>query len=217
MKRFSMKKILAFLSLAVAATAGSGCATIISGKTQQVSFKSLPPGATVTVNGQRVGVTPVVAEVKRDKASAVVIHKEGCEDDRFTLDHSWNAWMLGNFIFGGLPLTPLSCTTDRQNGANVEYDPDHYYSVLDPSGTEATMSRADARRHRLARFIAVSDAQLSQDIAAGEGEYLDAVWQILAIPKDRRDDDLKKLRDIRARYKKIPDFAEAAGRALVAN
>ena len=207
----------------------SGCASIVSGTTQEVTFRSLPPGAEVFVNGQSIGTTPVSVPVKRAKNAAVHLKKQGYEEGRFTMPTGRNPWMFGNLIFVGAG-APFFSTTDRRSGAAIEFEPDHYYCVLDPDGASATMSRVDIRRQRLARFIAVNDSFLSRDLAAGGdrggivrslaaggGEYLDAVWQILDEPKEKREDALTKLRELRARYPRTPDFAENAGRALVVN
>ena len=64
-------------------------------------------------------------------------------------------------------------------------------------------------------FVAVNDAALSRDLANGSGEYVDAVWQITATPADARGEALKTLRSLRLAHPSPPDFAEAAGRALV--
>ena len=43
----------------------SSCATIVTGTTDSVSFDSRPRGATVSVDGAPVGVTPCQADVGR--------------------------------------------------------------------------------------------------------------------------------------------------------
>ena len=191
----------------------SGCATVISSPRKQIVFRSLPQGAEVSVNGVSYGRTPTTATIPRSKQNAVVIRAAGYEEDRFTIGTGWNPVVLGNLIF--IPWTPLSSTTDRANGANIRYKEDHFYSVLDPVGTEGTLTRAQARRQRLVRFVAVNDAALSRDLANGSGEYVDAVWQITATPADARGEALKTLRSLRLAHPSPPDFAEAAGRALV--
>lgn len=204
-----MKRFLVLL----ACLSATGCATVVSSPRQKLTFRSLPQGAEVTVNGIAYGRTPVTAEVPRAKNNAVVLRSAGYEDDRFTIATGWNPMMLGNIIF--FPWSPLSSTTDRANGANIRYEESRFYSVLDPAGTENTLTRAQARRQRLVRFVAVNDAPLSRDLANGSGEYLDAVWQITATPEEARVEGLKTLRTLRSRHPAPPDFAEAAGKALV--
>lgn len=190
-----------------------GCATVVSSPRQKLVFRSLPQGAEVIVNGESYGRTPVTAAVPRVRENSVVLRLAGYEEDRFTIGTGWNPWMLGNVVFfGGMP---FATTTDRLNGANIRYDEDRFYSVLDPLGTENRLTRAEARRQRLVRFVAVNEASLSRDLARGAGEYLDAVWQITATPGEARIDGLKTLRALRSRYPAPPDFAEAAGKALV--
>lgn len=207
-----MRTSLAWLAL-IPLLLASGCASMMSGRHQAVSFKSLPDGADVIVDGEKLGTTPVVAQVRRGKQKVAILRKAGYVDDQFKLETKWNYWMLGNLIF--LQLTPFVSTTERKNGTNVEYSPDHYYSVLEPADSPNLPFPAQARRTRIARFIAVCHQTLARDLAAGEGEHLDALWQIAGTPREQRDDLLVKLREALRRSPQLPAFAEAAGRILV--
>lgn len=191
----------------------AGCASIMTGFEQPVSFKSQPSAADVLVKGQKVGVTPLVANIRKGKDTTVVVRKAGYVDDSFKLETAWNYWMLGNLIF--LNATPFVSTTERKNGSNVEYAPDHYYSVLDPVDSPDLAYPVVARRARVARFLSVCNAGLSRDLAAGRGEYVDALWQVAAVPEERREAVLKALRDARNRNAVLPAFTESAVRILV--
>ena len=66
--------------LAVATLASltiSGCATVISGTTQTLTFNSEPTGAEVYLDGARIGSTPVSLSVKKNEKDTVMIQKEG--------------------------------------------------------------------------------------------------------------------------------------------
>ncbi len=206
-----MKNIFASIVVISAAVLSSGCATIISGTHQKMSFKSLPSGAEVYVNDEKLGVTPISAEIGRSRKTQVRVVLAGYETDQFKLKKRVEPWRLLDFI---VPGRMCSSTTDKMTGAAVEYEPDHYYCVLDPAGSTNGVPAVEAQRRQLARFIAVNDSPLSQDIAAGKGEYLDAVWQILEISRFHRGDALKRLRAVRAQYPQTVEFAEAAGREL---
>src|SRR5439155_20132324 len=50
-----------------------GCASIAHGTKQKVNFSSVPPGATVTVDGRGATTTPAVAELSRKNEHDVKI------------------------------------------------------------------------------------------------------------------------------------------------
>ena len=58
-------------SAALMAIILSGCATIIEGKTETVTFDSEPAGAKVIVAGRVMGNTPITVPVEKDKNLAV--------------------------------------------------------------------------------------------------------------------------------------------------
>jgi len=76
-----------------------GCATIRNEKYKEVGFTSEPSGASVAMDGDVLGVTPVVVEVARKGRDKVVeIALEGYKTVRLNLDRS----VEGKTIFGGL-------------------------------------------------------------------------------------------------------------------
>ncbi|MEQ9207816.1 MAG: PEGA domain-containing protein [Phycisphaerales bacterium] len=76
-----------------------GCATIRNEKFKEVEFTSDPSGATVVVEEEVVGTTPVVVEVARKGRDKLVeIALEGYKSVRLNLDRS----VEGKTIFGGL-------------------------------------------------------------------------------------------------------------------
>ena len=62
-----MKKIIISLSILSALIICTGCATIISGTSQNITFESSPSGATIFLDGERVGVTPFSTSLKKNK------------------------------------------------------------------------------------------------------------------------------------------------------
>jgi hypothetical protein len=119
-----------------------GCASIIKGGNQTLSFKSTPPEAKLKVydrKGEMIisGSTPYVATLKRGSGyfkSAkyrVVVEKEGYQPKEFQIDGSINGWYLGgNLIFGGLIGYLI---VDPATGAMWTLTPDEINAVL-PSG-----------------------------------------------------------------------------------
>lgn len=109
----------------------SGCASIVDGNTQSVSFASNPDSATVFLNGAPVGKTPVTIPLKRRAgAQTLKFTKEGYKDLEMPLTSTLNPWFLGNIVTGGL----LGSTTDGLSGAAFAYAPNQYMATLQPDG-----------------------------------------------------------------------------------
>ena len=109
-----------------------GCASIIEGKTQAVTFNSEPSGAQVIINGIPMGVTPATITLKKseyDNAS-VVFKKEGHQDQQANLHTKVTGWFWGNIISGGL----LGSATDAISGAMWEYSPDKHFVTASLEG-----------------------------------------------------------------------------------
>jgi hypothetical protein len=86
----------------------SGCATIVNGSKQEVAFSSQPVGATITIDGQMVGVTPRKVMLKRSgrlpgeregkKSYNVLIEMDGYQPYNVTIARSLDGWILGNLV-----------------------------------------------------------------------------------------------------------------------
>ncbi len=114
-----MKKIL-ISTFAVAALFLSGCASIISGTNQTLTFNSDVEDVEVYVDGALIGKTPVSASFKKNKAQSVMFKKTGYEAVTRELTKSYDNVALIN-IFWDLS------TTDMITGAAYEYEPGAIY------------------------------------------------------------------------------------------
>lgn len=116
--KFSIKHL--FLPMQVLIVlAVVGCASIIHGKMQEVSFNSVPSKATVTVNGEVKGLTPLVADLKRKNNHNIVIELQGYEPYEIALKRATSGWLLGNVLFGGL----IGLAVDAITGAMYKLEP----------------------------------------------------------------------------------------------
>ena len=121
-----MSKIKYFLTLVTSAVlllALTGCATLISGTNQTLTFNSEPSGAEVYLDGALIGMTPVSLSVKKNKKDAFLIKKEGYKAVSRDITKSYD------------PVTVLSIfwdlsTTDMISGAAFEYEPNSYFIQL---------------------------------------------------------------------------------------
>jgi len=117
------KKSRIFAVSGLVSLMASGCATVISGTTQTLTFNSEPSGAEVYLDGARVGTTPVSLSVKKNKKDSVMIQKEGYKAVSRDITKSYD------------PVTILSIfwdysTTDMISGAAFEYEPNSYFVEL---------------------------------------------------------------------------------------
>ncbi len=118
------------LPLALLLASIAGCAALIKGTTQQVTFNSDPPGAKVYLEEEMVGTTPVTLSLRKNKFVTAVLEKEGYETVYQDLTTSFDPIMLLNF-FGDLGIT------DFILGTAYEYDPDQYMAILVPTNPDA--------------------------------------------------------------------------------
>lgn len=138
-----MKKTILSLTV-VSSLMLTSCATIISGTTQNVSFNSNPSNASIFVDDFEVGKTPFQTKLERKSEHKVVIKLEGYKPYETKLTRTFNAWYLGNVIFGGL----VGLIIDPISGAIYQLTPSQVNAQLQ-QGTIAKTKNNDI-------FIAVS-------------------------------------------------------------
>jgi len=120
-KEILMKKIV--LALLFAVTSMFASATLIHGTTQNIVVDSNPAGASVYVDGQIMGTTPVTLTLKKNKFKTIEIRKKCYKKVDITLQKSMDPVAILN-IFWDLS------TTDLLTGAISEYTPNHYFVNL---------------------------------------------------------------------------------------
>ncbi len=125
------KKMLIPLCLLIGlAPVLSGCATIIDGTSQKVSFSSNPSNAVVTVDGRVVGNTPLTDDLSKKDTHTVKINLDGYHPYEITLIKKVNSWVWGNIVFGGL----LGLGVDALTGGLYELTPSQVNADLKLKG-----------------------------------------------------------------------------------
>ncbi len=81
---------------------GIGCATIIHGRSQDLTFASEPSGATIKIDGALKGVTPTSITLRRNKHYIVSFEKDGYEPEEQTIKSQLSPWLFGNILIGGI-------------------------------------------------------------------------------------------------------------------
>ncbi len=110
----------------------TGCATIISGRTQEIGISSSPTGAKVIVNGEEKGKTPIAVKLARKDKHFIRIELEGYKPYEVVLVRKINAWVLGNILFGGL----IGLAVDAITGAIYKLEPEQIDAKLERKGDE---------------------------------------------------------------------------------
>jgi hypothetical protein len=114
----------------------SSCATIVSGSRQVVKFDSTPTAATIIIDGVERGKTPFETKLRRADEHTVVIKLEGFKTYETKLTKKFNAWYLGNIIFGGL----IGVIVDPLTGAIYSLSPNKVHGELNSNVTSVAKS-----------------------------------------------------------------------------
>ena len=181
----------------------SSCATIMTGKTQEVTFDSEPQGAEVAVNGRVIGKTPTTIQLDKKKDQTVSFKLEGYKTQTRTLETKLNAWFMGNIVLGGF----IGSTTDGITGGMHEYSPNQYYITLSKDKNVST-TIFGSKKAKVKEFIVVSYRSLMVDLSRGKGDYLDSLLSMLDVKESNKNDSIRKIKSLSEIYDVIPEFAE---------
>lgn len=126
-----MKKlaILGACTCILAVTVGllSNCAAIFKGTSSKVYFSSDPRGAKVYVNGNPMGITPVMLKLESKRTYYIEFKKEGYEPETFTItNHVGVGWVILDVLGGFIPVI-----VDAATGAWYELDQDNVNVILE--------------------------------------------------------------------------------------
>jgi hypothetical protein len=106
---------MSFLAIDVLA----GCATIMSGTTEQIRFESNPPGARVSIH-DRTYLTPAAVELSRQTNHQVQFKADGYLSAQREISRDVNPWVWANILIGGIP----GLIVDSATGAYNDLTPD---------------------------------------------------------------------------------------------
>lgn len=193
--------------LGILAISFTGCASIIDGNTQSVTFNSDPREADIVIDGVTKGVTPLTITLKRKEGTVVVAKKDGYKDQQMSLSTRTNGLVFVNILWGlgGL----LSITSDYANGAAYQYDPDSYYITLTPVNASEIQKSLLYKKMWARNFVLAGYSHIAGDLATAEGEYLSSLYSVFGVDETNRKESLRHLREMFLRHQDIPSFAEA--------
>jgi hypothetical protein len=166
-----MKRAGIAATLVAAIVVTGGCATIMKGKNQTVSITSNVDAAEIFLDGQRIGVTPFVGLVPKNK-SMLMVQKTGYQAANVALSKTLEPAFWGNIIIGGT----LGSLTDFATGAAYQYAPASYQVEL----RAASQSVEEFRKQvELRGFAMIYIDEISRDLGRGTGDHLSALLSLL--------------------------------------
>lgn len=128
-----MKILISILTASIFLLFTQACGTIIHGTTQEVGISSSPSNASVTINGQNYGNTPMIIDLKRKDSHMVKIELDGYQPYETNLTRSTSGWVWGNIVFGGL----IGLVVDASAGGMYKLTPEQINAELRSSQAEA--------------------------------------------------------------------------------
>jgi hypothetical protein len=210
----------------------SGCATILDGSTQEMSFQTNPENVAVSLirsvpdpnasadwtklsghdrsriamrdETRILGKTPFTLQLDRAEGQRIVFSKEGYKPLTMKLTTGTNGAIWGNILLGGIPAS----TTDGMSGAIYEYVPSQYFVTLIPE-TATPIERATSTnsREKVREFIVRGYPNVMADLSKGNGETLTAMLELLHIGKDQAGDARRKIQALSQVYTNPAVFA----------
>lgn len=179
----------------------NGCASIVSGTEQTVTFNSDPDGADVIVGGRIVGKTPVTVKISRITNQTLTFEKNGYKSYSAPLSTTTNGWFWGNILIGGL----FGSTTDSSTGAMHQYSPDNYFITLTPAGSFGT---ATTRPRQIKEMVLAFGSEIRAGLATGRGEELDGLLAIMEVSPVDKASAIHSLKQLAIRNYDDLDFAQ---------
>ncbi|MCH8550126.1 MAG: PEGA domain-containing protein [Balneolaceae bacterium] len=113
-----------------------GCGSIMHGSTQEVSVSSSPSNATVSVNGNTMGETPILLDLGRKNTHLIEVSMDGYETYEQYLTRSTSGWVWGNIVFGGI----IGLVVDASSGGMYKLTPDQIRAEMQSQKSEAKIS-----------------------------------------------------------------------------
>ncbi|MBI5136793.1 MAG: PEGA domain-containing protein [Nitrospirae bacterium] len=116
--------------VAVGALCLAGCGTLAHGTRQAVPIASTPPGATVRVDGARLGSTPLTVTVARGRDHSVRLELRDHHPVEVTLRRRVGRWVWADVMTG------VGLLVDWASGALYGLHPERVDVILPPENDE---------------------------------------------------------------------------------
>lgn len=118
------------------------CSYIVNTDSQDVSVRSEPTGAQITVTtvgGVEVfsGTTPASIKLKRKNKYVVYVELQGYKDKEVRIDQSMETMVIANLLCGGIP----GLIVDGLTGAMWKLEPDEIYITLQAASLDGDVGK----------------------------------------------------------------------------
>lgn len=193
-------KTLTFIALISTLVFFTGCASIVSGSRQKISFKSNPEGALVKFNGEVIGNTPITTNLSRKLQGPIVsFEKAGYKKETFQLKNGINGWYWGNIIIGGY----FGSTTDSMTGAVNSYSPDKFDVTLTPIDPNQATGPAETRAYVMANYKYLFD-----ELNTKRGPYLSGLFTLMKVGPEKQAEYTQTIKKLADANSDIAEFAD---------
>jgi PEGA domain len=157
-----MKKLFAVAALATMSLGLGGCATVLNGTSQDLSFQSDPDGAVIAIADGRTCTTPCEFGMKRGDDTSVTFTKEGYKTTTLFIQSRTGASTFGNILAGGI----IGGVVDGSNGASNHLYPNPAYVKLAPNDSSAEAILLDKKGAEISTVAAYND-KVREDVEKG--------------------------------------------------
>ena len=139
-----MKKVV-LMMIAFTVLVFTSCATILSGTSDEITFNSDPGGASIMLDGLKLGKTPATVSIKRPGFGnkEITLKLDGYEDRTFMLQKGFNTMAICN-----LASWP-GWIIDVVTGTIMKYSKTNYSVDLDPKAFNLN----ELEKDQLGRYI----------------------------------------------------------------
>lgn len=199
----TMRLVRAFFLVGLT-TMLTGCATILSGTTQNLTVNSNVSGADVYLNQTLLGKTPFTASIKRGQSGLLRITAPGYQPYQISLDKKVAGMFWVNILSGG----PYGSSTDYSTGAMYAYEPSTYMVSLQRQTGSAEDLRQWQRTEGLRAFVLQNNEALVADLALGRGEYVDVLMTTFKVAAEDRTKTIERWRSDYTASRTALEFAD---------
>lgn len=140
-----MKK-LAVLALTSIVALVSGCATIVDGDSETLTFNSIPSGAEIYVNGDFKGNTPLTVRVAKSRDTLIEARKEGYHPNIASPSRSINPIFFGNVLSGYFSTTGMS--VDVATNSAYKFDQNQWLFNMQPDDKKNPSTSMNAQQEK---------------------------------------------------------------------
>lgn len=121
-----MKLLKTATSLLLGLSTFTSCATIMHGTRQSIGIASNPTNATVWVDKNYVGNTPLIVEMSRNNNHMLRIELDGYLPYEAAFSRQLSGWVFGNIVFGGV----IGLAVDAISGGLYKLTPDQIQAEM---------------------------------------------------------------------------------------